>query len=159
MLEIYTRNESQNLNISFVRLNLENHSTAIDDLVGLFVGGQLLLSDFNTNFFPQQVNHSPSFSTDSKLDREIKDSLIFDSLRLMNFSQCDRKKCIEEERRKVRERLLQKPKGKDHKYAFYIHPTILLMRFVIHSKILLCFICLKMKQSSQVDQIFFSRAW
>jgi len=62
-----------------------------------------------------EVNHSPSFSTDSKLDREIKDALIFETLTLVNFSHCDKKKCIEEERRKVKERLMQKPKAKDVK--------------------------------------------
>lgn len=63
-----------------------------------------------------EVNHSPSFTTDSKLDREIKDSLVHDTLVLVNFSQCDKKKYVEEERRKVRERLLQKPKDpKDKK--------------------------------------------
>jgi len=57
-----------------------------------------------------QVNHSPSFTTDSQLDREIKDSLVRDTLVLVNFSLCDKRKYVEEERRKVRERLLQKPK-------------------------------------------------
>lgn len=57
-----------------------------------------------------EVNHSPSFTTDSKLDREIKDSLVHDTLVLVNFSSCDKRKYVEEERRKVRERLLQKPK-------------------------------------------------
>eukprot|EP00794_Sanderia_malayensis_P009971 gene9971-10994_t len=62
-----------------------------------------------------EVNHSPSFSTDSRLDREIKDALVYDTLRLVNFTLCDRKKCIEEEKRKVRERLLQKPKAKEQR--------------------------------------------
>lgn len=66
-----------------------------------------------------EVNHSPSFTTDSKLDREIKDSLIHDTLVLVNFSFCDKRKYIEEERRKVRERLLSKTKDqKDKKDEF-----------------------------------------
>jgi len=63
-----------------------------------------------------EVNHSPSFTTDSALDREIKDRLITDTLVLVNFSSCDKRKYVEEERRRVRDRLLQKiPKEKDKK--------------------------------------------
>ena len=57
-----------------------------------------------------EVNHSPSFTTNSKLDREIKDSLIYHTLVLVNFSLYDKKKYIEEERKRVRDRLLQKHK-------------------------------------------------
>lgn len=53
-----------------------------------------------------QVNHSPSFNTDSELDREIKGALVWDSLNLVNFGACDRRKCIEEEKRRIKDRLL-----------------------------------------------------
>ena len=59
-----------------------------------------------------QVNHSPSFTTDSPLDREIKDVLLFDTLNLINFGAVDRKRCIEEERRRVKERLFAKQQDK-----------------------------------------------
>uniref|UniRef100_A0A8C5K8C9 Tubulin tyrosine ligase-like family, member 6 n=1 Tax=Jaculus jaculus TaxID=51337 RepID=A0A8C5K8C9_JACJA len=52
-----------------------------------------------------EVNHSPSFSTDSKLDKEVKDSLLYDTLVLINLGSCDKKKVLEEE--KQRGRLLQ----------------------------------------------------
>ncbi|XP_056022271.1 tubulin polyglutamylase ttll6-like isoform X16 [Ostrea edulis] len=53
-----------------------------------------------------EVNHSPSFNTDSELDREIKGALVWDSLNLVNFGACDRRKCIEEEKRRIKDRLL-----------------------------------------------------
>ncbi|XP_063719808.1 tubulin polyglutamylase ttll6-like isoform X2 [Symsagittifera roscoffensis] len=59
-----------------------------------------------------EVNHSPSFSTDSQLDRELKDNLVLDTLGLLNFSASDRKRCQEEERRRVQDRLL-KTKSRD----------------------------------------------
>lgn len=68
---------------------------------------------FSLNIF--QVNLSPSFSTDSLLDKEIKEGLIHDALNLVNFGACDRKKIIEEDRKKVRDRLLQKQKPKESK--------------------------------------------
>jgi len=59
-----------------------------------------------------KVNHSPSFTTDSMLDREIKDVLLFDTLNLINFGAVDRKRCIEEDRRRVKERLFAKQQDK-----------------------------------------------
>ncbi|XP_069884382.1 tubulin polyglutamylase TTLL6 isoform X3 [Dipodomys merriami] len=49
-----------------------------------------------------EVNHSPSFSTDSKLDREVKDSLLYDTLVLINLGSCDKKKVLEEEKQRGR---------------------------------------------------------
>ncbi|KAJ8284539.1 hypothetical protein COCON_G00033890 [Conger conger] len=54
-----------------------------------------------------EVNHSPSFTTDSRLDREVKDKLLYDTLVLINLGACDRRKITEEERRRVKERLQQ----------------------------------------------------
>ncbi|KAI7792587.1 tubulin polyglutamylase ttll6 [Triplophysa rosa] len=54
-----------------------------------------------------EVNHSPSFTTDSRLDREVKDDLLYDTLVLINLGACDRRKITEEERRRVKERLQQ----------------------------------------------------
>ncbi|XP_030610170.1 tubulin polyglutamylase ttll6 isoform X2 [Archocentrus centrarchus] len=54
-----------------------------------------------------EVNHSPSFTTDSQLDREVKDALLYDTLVLINLGACDRRKITKEERRKVKERLQQ----------------------------------------------------
>ncbi|XP_008686520.2 tubulin polyglutamylase TTLL6 [Ursus maritimus] len=49
-----------------------------------------------------EVNHSPSFSTDSWLDKEVKDSLLYDTLVLINLGSCDKKKVLEEERQRGR---------------------------------------------------------
>ncbi|XP_055032964.2 tubulin polyglutamylase ttll6 isoform X1 [Misgurnus anguillicaudatus] len=54
-----------------------------------------------------EVNHSPSFTTDSRLDREVKDDLLYDTLVLINLGACDRRKITEEEKRRVKERLQQ----------------------------------------------------
>ncbi|XP_041087353.1 tubulin polyglutamylase ttll6 [Polyodon spathula] len=60
-----------------------------------------------------EVNHSPSFTTDSQLDREVKDALLFDTLSLINLGACDRRRAQEEERRRVQERLLQQSRSRE----------------------------------------------
>ncbi|GFR98527.1 tubulin polyglutamylase TTLL13 [Elysia marginata] len=62
-----------------------------------------------------EVNHSPSFTTDAQLDREIKGTLIWDTLGLINFGALDRRKCMEEERRRIKDRLLGKYSKKETK--------------------------------------------
>ncbi|KAL5005179.1 hypothetical protein ScPMuIL_018635, partial [Solemya velum] len=62
-----------------------------------------------------EVNHSPSFNTDSELDREIKGALVWDTLHLVNFGACDRRKCIEEEKKRIKDRLLGRPNKKESK--------------------------------------------
>lgn len=54
-----------------------------------------------------QVNHSPSFTTDSRLDREVKDALLCDAMTLVNLRACDKRKMMEEDKRRVKERLFQ----------------------------------------------------
>ncbi|NXU21459.1 TTL13 polyglutamylase, partial [Pardalotus punctatus] len=54
-----------------------------------------------------EVNHSPSFNTDSQLDHEVKDALLCDTFNLINVHACDRKKVLEEDKRRIKERLLQ----------------------------------------------------
>ncbi|KAM8804351.1 tubulin polyglutamylase TTLL13-like [Eudromia elegans] len=54
-----------------------------------------------------EVNHSPSFTTDSRLDREVKDALLFDTINLINVHACDKRKVLEEDKQRVKERLLQ----------------------------------------------------
>ena len=68
-----------------------------------------ILLDHKLKPWVLEVNHSPSFTTDSRLDREIKDTLVSDTLTLVNFSLCDRRKFLEEERKRVQERLMLKP--------------------------------------------------
>jgi tubulin polyglutamylase TTLL6/13 len=67
------------------------------------------------------VNHSPSFHTDSKLDREVKEALIHDVVCLINFDAVDRKTWLEEERKRIQQRLItvrnaNKDGVKDSKY-------------------------------------------
>ncbi|XP_068265935.1 tubulin polyglutamylase TTLL13 [Nyctibius grandis] len=54
-----------------------------------------------------EVNHSPSFNTDSPLDREVKDALLYDTINLINVHACSRRKVLEEDKQRVKERLLQ----------------------------------------------------
>ncbi|XP_075413601.1 tubulin polyglutamylase TTLL13 [Tenrec ecaudatus] len=54
-----------------------------------------------------EVNHSPSFTTDSRLDREVKDALLCDAMTLVNLRGCDKRKVLEEDKRRVKERLFQ----------------------------------------------------
>lgn len=54
-----------------------------------------------------QVNHSPSFTTDTRLDREVKDALLCDTINLINVHACSKRKVLEEDRQRAKERLLQ----------------------------------------------------
>ncbi|XP_059570450.1 tubulin polyglutamylase TTLL13 isoform X2 [Alligator mississippiensis] len=55
-----------------------------------------------------EVNHSPSFTTDSRLDREVKDAMLCDAITLINLrASCDKRKVLEEDKRRVKQRLLQ----------------------------------------------------
>ncbi|NXC22398.1 TTL13 polyglutamylase, partial [Corythaeola cristata] len=56
-----------------------------------------------------EVNHSPSFTTDSRLDREVKDALLCDTINLINVRACDKRKVLEEDKQRAKERLLQAP--------------------------------------------------
>uniref|UniRef100_A0A8C3YL51 Tubulin tyrosine ligase like 13 n=1 Tax=Catagonus wagneri TaxID=51154 RepID=A0A8C3YL51_9CETA len=54
-----------------------------------------------------EVNHSSSFTTDSRLDREVKDALLCDAMTLVNLRGCDKRKVMEEDKRRIKERLFQ----------------------------------------------------
>ena len=60
-----------------------------------------------------QVNHSPSFHTDSALDREVKEGLLHDTLQLIDLRAIDKKRCLEEDKRRAQQRLLSRQKPKD----------------------------------------------
>ncbi|KAH9587400.1 Tubulin polyglutamylase ttll6 [Schistosoma haematobium] len=62
-----------------------------------------------------EVNHSPSFTTDSKLDKEIKEAMLWDTVQLAHFNAVSKKKCCDEERKRIRNRLLHKNIDKDHR--------------------------------------------
>ncbi|XP_069694398.1 tubulin polyglutamylase TTLL13-like isoform X2 [Periplaneta americana] len=71
-----------------------------------------ILLDCKLKPYILEVNHSPSFHTDAQIDRDIKESLLRDTFIILNLTQADKKKVLEEDRRRVRERLLQ---GINHK--------------------------------------------
>lgn len=52
-----------------------------------------------------EVNHSPSFHTDTVLDYEVKENLIADMFSMLNLEHCDKRKIIREDRKRVQERL------------------------------------------------------
>ncbi|XP_068592901.1 tubulin polyglutamylase ttll6 [Cebidichthys violaceus] len=81
-----------------------NHTTgsACFEILGFDV-----LLDHRLRPWVLEVNHSPSFTTDSQLDREVKDALLYDTLILINLGACDRRKITKEERRRVKDRLQQ----------------------------------------------------
>ncbi|XP_063201957.1 tubulin polyglutamylase TTLL13 isoform X2 [Chroicocephalus ridibundus] len=54
-----------------------------------------------------EVNHSPSFTTDSRLDCEVKDALLCDTIKLINVDACNKRKVLEEDKQWAKERLLQ----------------------------------------------------
>lgn len=81
-----------------------NHTTgsACFEILGFDV-----LLDHRLRPWVLEVNHSPSFTTDSQLDREVKDALLYDTLVLINLGACDRRKITKEEKRRVKDRLQQ----------------------------------------------------
>lgn len=72
-----------------------------------------ILLDKRLNPQVLEVNHSPSFHTDTELDCEVKEALLTDMFAMMNLEYCDKKKIMRDDRRRVRERLLNGVVTKD----------------------------------------------
>ncbi|KAM7137535.1 tubulin polyglutamylase TTLL6 isoform 1-T1 [Macrochelys suwanniensis] len=66
-----------------------------------------------------EVNHSPSFTTDSWLDKEVKNQLLYDTLVLINLGACDKRKILEEEKRRGKERLLKQCRSRETRAEEY----------------------------------------
>ncbi|XP_061446329.1 tubulin polyglutamylase TTLL6 isoform X1 [Rhineura floridana] len=66
-----------------------------------------------------EVNHSPSFSTDSWLDKEVKDQLLYDTLVLINLGACDKRKVLEEEKRRGKQRRLKQCRNRESRAQEY----------------------------------------
>ncbi|KAJ2949676.1 hypothetical protein O0L34_g15603 [Tuta absoluta] len=66
-----------------------------------------ILLDHKLHPYILEVNHSPSFHTDTQLDREVKEALLSDTFTMLNIWQCDKRRVLEEDRKRVRDRLLQ----------------------------------------------------
>jgi len=62
-----------------------------------------------------EVNHSPSFHTDAKLDKMVKEGLLTDTFNLLHLRSIDKKKCLEEDKKRIKERLINKPKSRETK--------------------------------------------
>ena len=60
-----------------------------------------------------QVNHSPSFHTDSPLDKEVKEGLLYDTLQLIDLRATDKRRCMEEDKRRAQQRLLTRHRSKE----------------------------------------------
>ena len=60
--------------------------------------------------FVLEVNHTPSFVTDTPLDKFIKHSLIKDTLVLMNINSSSRAKAVEKMSKIQKEKSMGKPK-------------------------------------------------
>ncbi|PNF33882.1 hypothetical protein B7P43_G06735 [Cryptotermes secundus] len=71
-----------------------------------------ILLDYRLKPYLLEVNHSPSFHIDAQIDCDVKESLLKDTFIILNLKQSDKRKVLEEDRRRVRERLLQ---GINHK--------------------------------------------
>lgn len=52
-----------------------------------------------------EVNHSPSFHTDTAIDHEVKESLLYDTFNILNLSQNNRIKVLIEDKKRARDRL------------------------------------------------------
>ncbi|CAK9825756.1 Tubulin polyglutamylase ttll6 [Anthophora retusa] len=72
-----------------------------------------VLLDWKLKPYLLEVNHSPSFHTDAQIDKDIKEGLLTNTFEMLNMQQCDKKKIIEEDRKRVRDRLLQGINSKD----------------------------------------------
>lgn len=64
-----------------------------------------------------EVNHSPSFHTDTILDSEVKEALLEDMFTMMNLEKCDKRRIMREDRKRIRERLLHGNKEKEYQAA------------------------------------------
>ncbi|KYQ57087.1 Tubulin polyglutamylase ttll6 [Trachymyrmex zeteki] len=88
--------------------SMHNMTCACFELLGFDI-----LLDWKLKPYLLEVNHSPSFHTDAQIDREVKEGLLMDTFDILNLQQYDKKKIIEEDRKRIKERLLQGLNGKD----------------------------------------------
>ncbi|KAG8225383.1 hypothetical protein J437_LFUL016808 [Ladona fulva] len=65
-----------------------------------------ILLDYKLRPFLLEVNHSPSFSTDTKVDQEVKRQLLNDTFSILNLNDLDTAKVLREDKKLCKERLL-----------------------------------------------------
>uniref|UniRef100_A0A6P7FFY5 Tubulin polyglutamylase ttll6-like n=1 Tax=Diabrotica virgifera virgifera TaxID=50390 RepID=A0A6P7FFY5_DIAVI len=73
-----------------------------------------ILLDKRLNPQVLEVNHSPSFHTDTELDIEVKEALLSDMFAMLNLDKCDKRKVMREDRKRIRERLVNGINSKDN---------------------------------------------
>lgn len=61
-----------------------------------------------------EVNRSPSFGTDTKLDSEIKGGVLFDTFSLLNIRASDKRRGMAAEKAEAQKRLLMQPKRSEY---------------------------------------------
>ncbi|XP_075229417.1 tubulin polyglutamylase ttll6-like isoform X2 [Lycorma delicatula] len=66
-----------------------------------------ILLDSKLKPYILEVNHSPSFHTDTQLDKEIKKNLLVDTFTILNLTECHKKRALDEDKQRVKHRLLQ----------------------------------------------------
>lgn len=66
-----------------------------------------IILDKRLNPHVLEVNHSPSFHTDTQLDSEVKESLLSDMFAMLGLDYCNKRKVIRDDKKRVRERLLR----------------------------------------------------
>ena len=64
-----------------------------------------VLLDHKLKAWLLEVNHSPSFHTDSPLDKEVKEGLLYDALQMLDLRVSDKRRCLEEDKRRAQQRL------------------------------------------------------
>lgn len=71
---------------------------------------------------------------------------MLDALTLLNFGACDRRKILEEDKKRVRDRLLQKQRPKENKYVEQFFVFFLTLMQVNHKELtkLFCNVCLSL---------------
>ncbi|RLU23275.1 hypothetical protein DMN91_003478 [Ooceraea biroi] len=87
---------------------MHNKTFACFELLGFDI-----LLDWKLKPYLLEVNHSPSFHTDTQLDKDVKEALLTDTFNILHLQQCDKKKIIEEDKKRIRKRLLQGINGKN----------------------------------------------
>jgi tubulin polyglutamylase TTLL6/13 len=84
------------------------HGSACFEILGFDI-----LLDHKLKAWLLEVNHSPSFHTDSPLDKEVKEGLLSDTFHLLDLRATDRRRCMEEDKRRVQQRLLTRHRTKE----------------------------------------------
>ncbi|KAI5717821.1 hypothetical protein M8J77_011825 [Diaphorina citri] len=85
-----------------------NYMTACFQLLGF----DILLDD-TLNPYVLEVNHSPSFYTDTNIDVEIKEQVLRDTFILCNLNSSIKRKVLQEERLEVQRRLFKRPEREE----------------------------------------------